>query len=258
MNPTTGSNNICRGNTTQLTNTTTSGVWASSANNVATVSNSGLVTGVASSNSPVNISYTVTSTAGCSNTANFSLTVSAYAPVPNIAYAAGTSNPQVGANSGFCRGRIFTVVGSPASGTWSSSNNSKMTVNSSGLINLLDTGTVTLTYTVTNATGCSSSRSITGKIVNCPGSRGISMSDIMNETDFAFYPNPAKTFVSLNIETLIGWGNMIITDLYGKQVKQQTLGLGENRIDVSSLKKGYYMVSITTNTGTKTKSLIVE
>lgn len=258
VNPTTGANNICRGSTTQLTNTTGGGVWSTDASNVATVNGSGLVNGVASSPTPVNISYTVTSSAGCTNTANFVLLVSAYAAMPAIAYAAGTSNPQVGANSGFCRGRTFTVVGSPSGGAWSSSNTALMTVNPGGVINLLDTGTATLTYSITNSGGCTSSRNITGRIVNCPGSRGISMNDVIEDIQFSLYPNPAKTFIRLNVEMLIGNGTIAIADLYGKQLLLQPLSIGLNKIDISKLTKGIYIATLITEHSKETRKIIVD
>jgi hypothetical protein len=55
-----------------------------------------------------------------------------------------------------------------------------------------------------------------------------------------------------------GDGQIIITDLYGKRVKTQTLSLGSNNIDIRSLCKGFYLVSVLTNEGTQSKKLIVE
>ena len=76
--------------------------------------------------------------------------------------------------------------------------------------------------------------------------------------DFAIFPNPAHSSINLNIKTLIGAGNIMVTDLYGKQVKTQALSMGSNNVDVSSLSKGFYLVSIITSEGKTTKKLVVE
>ena len=62
----TGNTNVCNGSTTQLSNATTGGVWASFNTSVATISASGLVTGVAEG--LAQIQYIVTSSAGCAST----------------------------------------------------------------------------------------------------------------------------------------------------------------------------------------------
>ena len=262
ITPITGVNNICRGNTTQLNCTTSGGVW-SSLNNKASVTQTGLLTALNASNVPATIQYTVTNaTSGCSNNSYFNVMVNSVPTMPSIAYATGTVNPQRGAaNGGYCNGRTFTVVGSPTGGLWASSNTNIMAVNATtGLVNLTNTGTVILTYTYTNASGCTNSRSITGTVVTCASRSSLqSIVDSQQLTiDFTVYPNPARNFVNLNIETLIGSGTIAISDLYGKQLKQQPLSMGKNTIDISGLKKGFYLVTIITNDGVAVKKLVVE
>jgi hypothetical protein len=72
------------------------------------------------------------------------------------------------------------------------------------------------------------------------------------------YPNPAKSFISLSVNTLMGAGSIVVTDLYGNQVKVQTLSLGINTIDVSSFAKGIYFVSTISSKGKTTQKLLVE
>jgi hypothetical protein len=79
-----------------------------------------------------------------------------------------------------------------------------------------------------------------------------------NIYEVVIYPNPTKGSVNLYIETLVGAGSIVVTDLYGKQVKIQSLSLGTNTIDVSKLSKGMYFVSTITNEGKTTKKLVVE
>ena len=91
--------------------------------------------------------------------------------------------------------------------------------------------------------------------------RSISVSNNENQVtknDFLIYPNPAKSYVNLQVETLNGTGNIIITDLYGKQIKSQPLSMGNNNVDIANLNKGLYFISTITNEGKTTKKLVIE
>jgi hypothetical protein len=97
-----------------------------------------------------------------------------------------------------------------------------------------------------------------GTVVNC-AARGLATNEKLATTnEFSLYPNPAKSIVNLNIDCLVGAGSIVVTDLYGKQVKTQTLSMGTNTIDISNLSKGMYFVSTITNEGKTTKKLVVE
>ena len=260
----TGVSAVCVGSQVSLSNDAglTGGVW-SSLNNRARVNASGVVTGSNAGSASIAYKYTA---GGCNVSTTTSITINPNPNVPNIAYAAGTINPQYGAGGNYCTNRTFTVVGSPATGggavgVWSKTG--VITVNATtGLLNTGNTpGAASLTYTYTNAAGCSNSRTISSSIVGC-GSRSSSLqstNDLQpSAIDFVVYPNPAKNIVSLNVETLIGSGQIIITNLYGKQVKTQTLSMGINTINVANLAKGMYFVSMITSEGKTTKKLVVE
>jgi hypothetical protein len=79
-----------------------------------------------------------------------------------------------------------------------------------------------------------------------------------NINEVVIYPNPTKGLVNLYVETLVGKGNIVIADVYGKQVKTQPLNLGTNTVDIANLSKGIYFVSVITNEGKTTKKLVVE
>lgn len=252
--PTPTSNNICVGSTLQLTNAASGGVWAS-LNNRASVGATGLVTG--KNAGAAIITYKKNNVA-----TTYNITVNANPIVPNIMYAAGSINPQVGAGTGnYCNNRTFGIVGLPNGGVFTSSNNNILTINCSGVVKTLGVGSASLTYTYTNSFGCSSSRAISGNVVSC-AARG--MNGIMNNeqgilnNEFTIYPNPAKSFINLQFENLFGAGTIAIIDLYGKQLKTQSLSLGANIIDISSLRKGMYFVSVITNETKTTKKLLVE
>ncbi|MCX6208280.1 MAG: T9SS type A sorting domain-containing protein, partial [Bacteroidetes bacterium] len=72
------------------------------------------------------------------------------------------------------------------------------------------------------------------------------------------YPNPAHSTINLTVKTLVGSGSIVVTDLYGKTVKQQALSMGTNTINISSLAKGMYLVSVITETGKQTQKVVVE
>lgn len=74
-------------------------------------------------------------------------------------------------------------------------------------------------------------------------------------TSFSLYPNPATDFV--NIETTVSGDKAIVVyDMLGKQVINTVIS--GNRLDISGLKSGVYMVSISQNDNTLTKKLIVK
>lgn len=258
----TGSNSVCVGNSIPLSSATPGGVWATDA--YGSINSSGVYTGVnASSASGSTVRYTTTNVNGCSATASYSVTVRALPAIPSIGYAAGTVNPQAGAGGGtnICRGKTFTMVGSPTGGVWSSVNPTYLTISPLGVVNTIANGGPTgIKYTYTNSFGCANSRTIGGWTVVTCASKGTSSSvikdkDVMVST---LYPNPATNVVNIRIDMLVGKAEMVMTDVLGKQVRSQSLSLGNNEIDITGLAKGMYLVNITTNAGKQTQKLVVE
>ena len=253
-----GASAICKGATTALTSATVNGVWASLNNRANINTTTGIVTGANAGTA--SITYTVSNADGCSNFASYEMVINGTPNIPSIAYAAGTVNPQTGAGGAFCNNKTFTVVGSPAGGNWSSSNNAVLTVNAVGVVNTVGLGNASLTYIIA-VNGCTNSRSINGTVASC-AARGVNgQSSIPNDlmtTDFTMYPNPAHSSVSFQVDKLVGNGQIIITDLYGKKVKTQSLSLGANTVDVNNLSKGLYFVNVVTTENKQTQKLIIE
>lgn len=136
-----GANDVCVGSTSILTNATANGVWTSSNATVATVSANGTVTGVAAGSATIN--YTVTNTSGCVTTSSMLVNVN---PIP--------VNIPIGGPNTVCVGSTITNFATPG-GVWSSSNVSVATVAQNGIITGVGAGTATISYTITNAAGCS-------------------------------------------------------------------------------------------------------
>ena len=260
VNAITGVNNICVGATTQLAATPAGGVWAS-LNNRVSVNATGLVTGLnATTTTQGQVTYTINGSNGCVSSATYNVNVFANPGVPSISYAPGTVNPQTGAGGAFCTNRTFTVVGTPSGGVWSRTGVLSVNPTSGIVFTGTQAGAASLTYTFTNAGGCSNFRTIPNSIVTCLN-RGAQNSNVdlqQSAIDFTLYPNPAKQNVNLNIEKLVGGGKIIVTDLYGKQVIQQTLSMGTNNINITNLAKGLYFVSTITSNEKITKKLVVE
>ncbi|MNJ98988.1 Calx-beta domain protein [compost metagenome] len=139
--PITGTANVCSGATTNLTTTTTGGVWSSSNTAIATVSTTGVVTGVTAGTAA--IIYTVTNGNGCVGTLQQTLTVNA---MPTVAATAGPSSVFAGDN--------ITLTNATAAGVWSSSNTAVATVDATGLVTGVAAGTANIIYTVTGTGGC--------------------------------------------------------------------------------------------------------
>ena len=170
----TGSSNVCVGSTISLSSATTGGVWSSSNTAIATINaTTGQVTGVASGT--VTISYTVTNANNCSTTVTKDVTVNAN---PTVAAITGNASACVGSN--------ISLSNATAGGVWSSSNTAVATINNSGLVTAVSSGTATISYMVTNANGCTTTATkditihanpvvaaITGNSALCVGSTTI-------------------------------------------------------------------------------------
>ena len=131
------------------------GAWSSSNNAVATVSSSGLVTGI--TGGTCNIIYTITGGCGGTVLAQQLVTVTSVASIGSVT---GSSPICDAATTTFTANLVVLGGGT---GSWSSSNNSVATVNSSGLVTGVSGGTCNIIYTITGGCGgtVSAQRSIT-------------------------------------------------------------------------------------------------
>jgi endoglucanase len=133
----TGASTVCVGATTALANTTSGGVWSSSATTRATVSTYGVVTGVSAGTAT--ISYTKS---GASATKV--VTVNG---LPTAGAVSGAATVAVGVTTPFSS--------SAPGGTWSSSASYNASVNASGVVTGVAAGTASINYAVTNGCGTS-------------------------------------------------------------------------------------------------------
>ena len=90
--------------------------------------------------------YKAVKTSG-SNTANSNEIMVTVNPLPTLSAITGTLSATVGSSS--------TLANSTMGGTWTSSDNTVATINASGVVSAIKTGTSTITYTYTNSNNCS-------------------------------------------------------------------------------------------------------
>ncbi len=138
-----GASTVCVSQQVTLTEAVTGGTWSSSSTANATVSSAGVVGGVAGGT--VTISYST----GCGTPATFPMTVNL---LPGTTTASATS---------MCSGATATLTNTVPGGTWSSSDVSIASVNStSGVVTGTGGGTVTITYSMGCATYATTAMSI--------------------------------------------------------------------------------------------------
>ena len=139
--PITGTNHVCQGLTTTLSNPDGIGAWSSSNTNITIGSTSGVVTGIAPGTSVV----TYTSTLTCVSTTTVTVN--------------SLPSPITGANS-VCVGSTINLSDITTGGAWSSSSTSLATVGTgTGIVTGVASGLPTITYTI--ASGCIATKTLT-------------------------------------------------------------------------------------------------
>ncbi|SDM50281.1 gliding motility-associated C-terminal domain-containing protein [Daejeonella rubra] len=123
--------------------------------------------------------------------------------LPKISPITGAGSLAVGSTS--------KLVSATANGVWTSSSNAIATVNaSSGQVSALAEGAVTITYTVTNAAGCSNSESFNLLVLSASSLQSISFPPIpvriYGDADFppgAVHANPSSTMVYMSSDSQV-------------------------------------------------------
>ncbi len=130
----TGLDAVCVGTTTTYTSTTTGGSWSINMPTQATISSSGSLTALTAGN-PV-LTYTLSS--GCRTTKSITIN--------------GLPSAITGTLT-LCQSATTTLGCLPSGGSWVSGNTAIATIDTSGVLSAIATGTVSITYTT--AAGCS-------------------------------------------------------------------------------------------------------
>jgi len=134
----TGSNSVCVAASVSLSDGTAGGTWSIS-NTSASITSGGIVTGASVGLDTV--SYTVTNSCGTA-VASFPVSVN---PLANAGAISGVNT--------VCQGATSSLAESATGGSWSSNNSSIASVNTSGVVTGVTSGSAIISYTVTNSCG---------------------------------------------------------------------------------------------------------
>ncbi len=239
----TGITNICQGATTLLSDAASGGTWSSSNPSIATVGSTGLVTGIAAGT--VIISYTKTNSCGT---------------VSSLTSMTIDSRPFINAITG---GSLVSVGGSNplhdavSGGTWSSSDTTKATIDASGVVRGIDTGSVTITYTMINSYGCTSDTTFHLNVILTTD-----IKEIGGASAIRLYPNPTKEEITINWQNEpIGIANIALTDIIGRQILSKQINIttnnGSSVLQLSGIKEGIYLFTLKTESENYTTKVII-
>jgi Zn-dependent metalloprotease len=149
-----GATGVCTGSIATVTDATTGGSWSSSNPTLASINSSGVITGVATGT--VTITYSVTNACGTA------------AVTTSIAVSNPTSVAAITGGTPICPGSTTTLSDATASGVWTTATASIASVSTSGIVTGVGAGSVTISYSVTNAAGCVSSATTTINVNSGP------------------------------------------------------------------------------------------
>jgi len=234
----TGKNVLCVGENTPLSDEIGGGSWTVAANNIALIDNAGAITAIQAG--ITDVSYTVANSCGA-NTASIPLTVD---QLPYIGSIIGIRKTIVGNN--------IILSNEIPDGQWSTSDTALAIVSPQGKVSALGAGTVVITYTVYNSSGCAADS--TAMITVFPeGAKG---------NLYRIYPNPAR------YELTIGWMNepdvtaeVDIIDMSGRKVYWANIDMptidGSTVLNIDKIVSGMYIVTIRSANGFYSGKLVI-
>lgn len=71
------------------------------------------------------------------------------------------------------------------------------------------------------------------------------------------YPNPANDFVTIELPDSIYGADVLVFDMQGRKVKETTISLENNRVDLAGLNSGSYILNIKTENGQGSKIVVI-
>jgi hypothetical protein len=237
-----GATSLCAGTNITLTDASPGGIWSSSNAN-ASVTSGGTVAGV--SGGVVVISYSVTNECRTA-VATHQVTVNTI-PSPGV----------ITGDTAICVDDLVHLHNIVQGGIWTLSNTNAL-IDDSGVVSGVVPGTRdTITYTVTNACGTTST-TFTVKILDLaicwhtyvPPVTGFAASVNM-------YPNPATDELVIKIEDG-AFKTYTITNQLGQLIMQSSLTGAQTTVNISSLAPGLYNISLNGAGGVVNRKLIKE
>ncbi len=137
--------------------------------------------------------------------------------------------------------------GSPAGGVYSGNGVNNGIFTSSDI-----TGNVDITYSYTNEKGCTSQAADVIKVIDCTSLENIANNSIQ------LYPNPASTYVVLELISGTEMGSIQVLDASGRKIEVRMQAQGTNRmlIHIADLAAGSYQILIRSNGNTIVKRFV--
>ena len=237
----TGRTFVCQGSSITLAATPGGGIWHSSVTSFASIDS---VTGVAFGAGMGNSVINYTSPIGCVGMET--LTVGG---LPNPGTITGPPVIYLGLD--------FFMHDLQSGGIWSSSDVSIASIGSTGLIRGVSIGTVTVSYTVTNPCGSST----TTKTVIVELTNGVNPIALENSGTFQIFPNPVADILTIHWASQFkGPAGVTITDMLGRGVYESKFLMdaedGDREFGLIGLPDGLYMVTIKTDNTSYTTKMV--
>lgn len=152
-------------------------------------------------------------------------------------------------------GGTTALTNATGGGVWSSDNTSVATVSASGVVTGVAAGTANISYTVTN--GCGTDVATYAITVN--GVAGVTDPSAGNSR-VSVYPNPVSGMIHIHLEGTYstGSGNITFRDVLGKTVVERSITGPDTQINISTLPKGVYMLTISGGDISYSGKIVVE
>ncbi len=198
-----GSNNVCLGFQTTLSDPTVGGVWTSSAPSTATITSGGVVTGLTAGSGTITYTF-----ASCSSTLPFTVN-------PNPSAITGTNT--------VCEGSVTTFSNVTGGGSWATNNAAVATIDASDPVGVtgVNAGSALISYTL--PTGCYATRGVTvnttpaaisGSTSVCVGS-STTLSDVVGGGNWTVVDPSVATITSSGVVTGLTAGSTTISYTLG-------------------------------------------
>jgi hypothetical protein len=169
-------------------------------------------------------------------------------------------------STSICLFRTFVLKGNVAGGVWTSAGS--LSVDGNGVVTPSSTGAGTVTYTIYNSSGCSSSKTLSYDVVGCdlytkgqpaPVPQIKAAPTLMDKRySILLFPNPAHSQVFFDVSATTGEGTVVLTDMQGKELAQSLFKTGLNSIETGKYASGIYFVTFKTKHGSQTEKLVIE
>ncbi len=237
----TGPASLCVGSSATYTDATTGGGWISSNTAIATINASGIVVGVGAGTAT--ITYFITNSCGTSTTTK-AITVNTL----TAGVISGAASIAVGAST--------TLTNTVAGGTWSSTNTSLATVNTTGMVTGVAVGMDTIKYSVTNSCGTA----VASKVLSVSAHRdepSIAAATNNEGVDINVYPNPNHGAFTVEFPGIFTTATVVIADLNGRVIDNRETTEKSMYIDMTRYTPGTYLLRASVADQVYTRKVII-